>query len=431
MVSESAEAERSVAVGDELVLDVTTVAHGGVFIARLAGRVVFVSDTAPGERVRARVVEGSKRSFLRAETVEVLEASPHRRPQVWPEAGHERAGLARAGGAEFGHLELSYQRSLKEAVVADALRRLGGLDEAQSRVRVEALPGDDEAGGLGWRTRVRLHVDEEGRVGPYSARSRRVVPVGSLPLASEAVRAAAPLTARLPGALWVDVVAPSEGEALVLRRDGGPAAGRGEAQPDAVIVERVGGRAFRVSAGGFWQVHRQAAQTLSGAVRAAVDPERLDPAAANLDLYGGVGLLGAALGELGGPGTRLTSVESDARATELAGENLAEWVGSRAVSARVDRFLAQLERTASAAERERLARATVVLDPPRAGAGRDVMDALGRLGPAQIVYVACDPAAFARDLAYLAEHGYRPETIRGFDLFPHTHHVELVARLGR
>jgi tRNA/tmRNA/rRNA uracil-C5-methylase (TrmA/RlmC/RlmD family) len=127
-------------------------------------------------------------------------------------------------------------------------------------------------------------------------------------------------------------------------------------------------------------------------------------------------------------------VEADARATLHAGENLADGVGVRAVTSRVDRYLEALAATtddaSTDAARRGLRGATVVLDPPRSGAGREVVDRLARLGPAQLVYVACDPVAFARDVGYLRERGYDLEELRAYDLFPNTHHVEAVARLA-
>ena len=139
----------------------------------------------------------------------------------------------------------------------------------------------------------------------------------------------------------------------------------------------------------------------------AIDPDLFDPKADNLDLYGGVGLLAAAVGDRFGAGVRITSVESDAQATGFAAENLAEWVGASAQTGRVDRFLAGLGRDATAAERSRQQAATVVLDPPRSGAGYDVVDGIAALAPAQVVYVACDPVALARDVALFAGHGLR------------------------
>jgi tRNA/tmRNA/rRNA uracil-C5-methylase (TrmA/RlmC/RlmD family) len=397
------------AEGTELELEVTNVAHGGICVARHDGRVIFVSDTIPGEVVRARITEASKKSFWRADAVSVVRASEFRQPHVWSAASIDRAPEDRAGGAEFGHIRIDQQRELKRQVLADALRRMAAVD---SDVAVEALPGSDD--GTGWRTRVRLQVDADGRPGPFAARSHRVIGVTDLPLATTAVQDAAPLGQRFPGEEHIDVLEPSTGSARLI-------VGR---QKPTVIRERVGSREFRVDDRGFWQVHRAAAETLTAAVQDAVDEALFDPRAHNLDLYGGVGLLAAAVADRFGSTTRMTTVESDPRATEHAGENLAEWLGARAITARVERYVAQL-----AASGEQLTGSTVILDPPRSGAGRDVVDALARLAPEQLVYVACDPVALARDIGFFAERGYVLGSLRAFDLFPNTHHVEAVASL--
>ncbi len=403
--------------GREVDLEATNIAHGGIAVARLDGRVVFVSDAIPGETVRARITEDSKKSFWRAETVAVLEPSPHRIPHVWPEASVDRDPAERAGGAEFGHIDLAHQRTLKQQVLREALQRFAGLERDTP---VEGLPGADD--GTGWRTRVRLHVADDGTVGPYAARSHHVVAVDDLPLAADAIRELAPIRERYDGptAATIDVLAPSVGSGRLII---------GEQSP-SVIRERVGEREFLVDDTGFWQVHAAAAETLSAAVSGAVDAQLFDPKAANLDLYGGVGLLAAAIGDRFGAGMRVTSVESDARATEHAAENLADWLGAAVVTARVEHWVRSLADT-TAGERARLAAGTVVLDPPRAGAGRAVLEALAAVSPAQLVYVACDPVAFARDAGILAELGYRLESLRAFDLFPHTHHVEAVGLLVR
>jgi tRNA/tmRNA/rRNA uracil-C5-methylase (TrmA/RlmC/RlmD family) len=403
-------------VGSEVELDVTNIAHGGISVARLDGRVVFVSDAIPGERVRAVITDDAKKSFWRADTISVLEPSPHRQPHVWAEASIDRAPADRAGGAEFGHIALDHQRELKRHVLADAMQRMAGL---QTDAPVEDIGG--AADGTGWRTRVHLHVAPDGTLGPFAARSHRVIPVASLPLATAEVAAAAPLSETFTGEDAVDVLAPSRGGArLVVGR-----------QKPSTITEVVGTREFRLDDTGFWQVHARAAATLTNAVHQAVIDELADPGAYNLDLYGGVGLLAAALGDRLGRSTRVTSVESDPRATEYAAGNLSEWLGATAERARVERWVAALARDASANERERLARATVVLDPPRSGAGRQVVEHLVRLAPAQVVYVACDPVALARDVGSFREHGYELASLRAFDLFPHTHHLEAVATLVR
>lgn len=420
-------------IGEELELDVTNVAHGGIFVARHEGRVVFVSDTLPGERVRARITEANHKSFWRADTVEVLDASTERQPHIWEAAAVERAPEDRAGGAEFGHIAPAFQRELKRRVLADALSRMAHIE---SDVDVEAIPAGpnaspgDAAEGTGWRTRIRLHVGEDGSVGPYAARSHRVIPVIDLPLAERAVEAAAPLDEHFPGAASVDVVAPTTGRVQVIVAERGPD-GKRRPTPPNEIIERVGEREFRLDATGFWQIHSRAAETLYTAVQDTIDEALFDPRAANLDLYGGVGLLAAAVGDRFGPTVRITSVESNAQATDFAAENLSEWVGASAQTDRVDRFLQRMARESSSSDRARQSAATVVLDPPRSGAGRAVVDQLAILSPAQVVYVACDPVALARDIALFAGHGYQLRTLRAFDLFPNTHHVEAIALLSK
>ncbi|WP_231821291.1 class I SAM-dependent RNA methyltransferase [Microbacterium resistens] len=413
--------------GDLLDLDVTGIAHGGVSVARHDGRVVFVADAIPGERVRARVTDASKPAFWRAVAVEVPEPSSDRRPHLWAEASIDRDPEARPGGAEFGHIVPRRQRALKRQVLAEALDRFagGGVDAPE----VAAVSDHDG----GWRTRVTLHADADGHVGPYAARSHRIVPVEDLPLARPSIAAAA-RTLRARGEGRVELVEASDGQVRILRkaaaaREGGAGKGARRRAPRAprpvpeVLVERAAGREFRVDADGFWQVHPEAADTLDAAV-ADLLADRVDPDSAHLDLYGGVGLFAATLGRLGA--RTITTVESSPRAIAHARENLGD-LGVEAITARVDRFLADRRRDEAAARAH--AGGTVVLDPPRSGAGRAVVEDVVALAPSAVVYVACDPVAFARDLGTFRARGYDVEELRAFDLFPNTHHFEVVARL--
>ncbi|CAH0208541.1 MULTISPECIES: TRAM domain-containing protein [unclassified Microbacterium] len=393
---------------DLIDLDITGIAHGGTFIARHEGRVVFVADAIPGERVRARVTDTTKSSFWRAETVEVLDASPHRRTHVWPEADVSRDPDDRAGGADLGHIALDHQRVLKRRVLAEALDKFAGPG-----LEAPEVSGVDDTDGTGWRTRLSLHVDADGVVGPYAARSHRVIGVSSHPLARPRIAAEALALRNLkPGR--VDLVESADGAVHVLRR---PERGKRPAAP--VIVERVGERPFRVDADGFWQVHPRAAATLDGAVRTMLSG-RIDPEQVHFDLYGGVGLLASSLAAVGA--TDIVTVESSRRATDHAQENLAD-VDATAVTARVDRYLAGLPEGARAG--------TVVLDPPRAGAGRAVVEGVNALRPDAVAYVACDPVALARDLGTFRELGWEVASLDAFDLFPHSHHFETVALLTR
>lgn len=389
-----------------LELEIEKVAHGGIFVARHEGRVVFVSHTAPGEKVKAKVYEDKGGSFCRAETLEVLSPSKNRVSHIWKEA--DRLG---AGGAEFGHLALDYQRSLKTDVLEESLSRMAGISQ---RVQVLPVPGDETTNGLGYRTRVQLHVSAEGVAGPYQERTHNVVPVKSLPLAVTEINE---LGIHLKN--WQDVkrieiaTASTGGVQWFIDK---------KLKGDKKLTERAVGRSFRISSGGFWQVHRGAAELLATEVIELSDG--LDPEANNLDLYGGVGLFSGALATKYGKKLNITTVESSKVATSDASANLVDLAKHKAVAAPVEGFLRlQIKQGLQ------LAGATVILDPPRAGAGKTVVDQLVFLEPKKILYVACDPVSLARDLKAFLGSGYRLEQIRSYDLFPHTHHFETIASL--
>lgn len=397
-------------LGRVLELDIEKVAHGGIFVARHEGRVVFVSHVLPGEKVRALVYEDGGKSFCRAEPQEILVASPDRVEHAW-----DQAGVGGAGGAEFGHIKLSRQRELKADVLEEALDRMAGI---KLRPVVEAAPGDDEANGLGYRTRVQLHVNEFGDAGPYMERSHDVVLVRDLPLAVEDIRELGLHSKNWSGVKKIDVAASNTGQVQWRVDD--------KLKGDERLVERVAGRTFRISGGGFWQVHRKAAEVLTTAVLAMTEKVGFDKTAPNFDLYGGVGLFSGALAAKYGTDINISSVEAFKRATDDAVLNLGDLSKAKVVCAQVDRFLQDQQRA-----KVQLDTATVVLDPPRAGAGAKVIDLLCNLKPKHIVYVACDPVALARDLKGLLAGGYELQELRAFDLFPHTHHVEAIASLVR
>lgn len=409
--------------GQQLTLRIEKVAHGGIFVARHDGRVVFVSHVLPGELVKATVFEDRGGSFCRAEPTAILEASPDRVPHFWKEAGaygsNRELGVGGAGGAEFGHITLQRQRELKADVLEEALQRMAGIE---LRPVVEAVEGDDEANGLGYRTRVQLHVDESGEPGPYRERSHAVISTPRLPLAVEEINDLGLHLKNWQNVKKIEIAASNTGQVQYLVDK--------KAKGDAKLVERVAGRTFRISSGGFWQVHRGGAKVLTDCVNEMVAEQGIELNAPNLDLYGGVGLFAGALAARFANRLRITTVESVKQATEDAKANLADLPAVRAICAPVERFIVE---QVSAAENgtEDFSEATVVLDPPRSGAGAKVIDAIVKLAPKHVVYVACDPVALARDLKPLLAGGYELRKLRAFDLFPHTHHVETVASLVR
>ncbi|MEV7971996.1 TRAM domain-containing protein [Cellulomonas sp. NPDC089187] len=393
-------------------LEVGPVAHGGHCVARMAdGRVVFVRHTLPGERVRARVTETGPK-FWRADAVEVLDASADRVESVWPEAGP--GGV---GGGELAHVRLDAQRAWKSAVLTEQLSRLARIDR---EVPVDGMPGDD---GLGWRTRVSFVADAEGRLGMRKFRSHQVLALDSMPLMSEELAGLGLLDRRWSAGVTVDAVAPAGGDAPLVLVEGQPfdlRKGKADPRPNArnAVREVVGDWQYRVAAEGFWQVHRQAPGALVDAVLSGVGE-----ASTVLDLFSGAGLFSLPLADRVGTSGRVVAVEGDARAVKDARRNAHDRPQIELHQGDVGAVLGSLGVLDGVD--------AVVLDPPRVGAGREVVQAVAALDPGRIVYVACDPAALARDVAYLGEEGYQLQDVRGYDLFPMTHHVEAVAVLAR
>jgi tRNA/tmRNA/rRNA uracil-C5-methylase (TrmA/RlmC/RlmD family) len=367
-------------------LTVGRVAAGGACVARAEdGRVVFVRHALPGETVEAAVTsDGAK--FLRADAVSVLEPSPDRVAAPCPFAG---PGLC--GGCDWQHASPSAQLAIKTALVQEHLSRLAGFEWDGAVEAVEPL--------WGWRTRVQWSVSPDG-VGFHRHRSHDVIPVDTCLIAA--------MPPPSPAGSTVEVTA-LQGQTCTTVDD------RRVDLPGVRVT--VAGRRFEVAAGGFWQVHERAPEVLWDAVRAGLDPQ---PGERVVDLYSGAGLFAALLGDLVGPTGSVLAVEAHARACADAARNTDDqpWVKVRTSAVTPDLV-------------RRLQVDLVVLDPPRAGAGLDVAAALAGLDARAIAYVSCDAATFARDLKVLLEGGWRVSSLRAFDLYPQTEHVELVTILTR
>lgn len=401
--------------------------HGGEGVVRIEGKAVFVPGTIPGERVRVRVVDDRKR-WARAELVEVLEPSPDR---VDPPCPYVPA----CGGCDLQHVAPDAQRRLKRRVVVEQLERLGGL--------ADPPVGDCRAVGpdTGYRTHARLHAAPDGRLGFHRAGSHDVVPIDHCLILTPETQRVREVVGDGTGAAEVQVHAhastgtaaavlhpgpeaplhmppePTDGlapDVLLAQPDGTSLAFRG----DGVLAEEVAGATYRFDAASFFQVSRGGAQAIVDEVLAAAGP--VDGALA-WDLYAGVGLLSLALARAGADVLAVEGVRSSADwlAANAEDVGLAERV--RVVAEDVAGFVTDDHDDPPD---------VVVLDPPRTGAGPDVCARLAELRPAAIVYVACDPAAFARDAAALAEHGLHLTQAVPLDLFPMTHHVEVVARFS-
>jgi tRNA/tmRNA/rRNA uracil-C5-methylase (TrmA/RlmC/RlmD family) len=357
-------------------------AHGGHVVARIdagepdvGGTVVFVRHALPGEEVTVAITEGVVGDrFLRGDAVELHTRSADRVEAPCPVAG---PGLC--GGCDLQHVRLEAQREAKAGIVLEQLRRLAGID---TDLVVEPVRPDED--GLRWRTRVGFHRARDGRLGMLAHRSHRVVPV----------------------------------EDCLVRAPDAVVSVRGEWEPPKTVIEQVGTYAFAVDGAGFWQAHRDAPGVF---VRTVLEMAEVRPGDHVVDLFSGVGLFSAPLADAVGETGAVLAVEGDEVAASLASSNLATWPWARVSPGAVADVLAIEVDHGSSYD-------VVVLDPPRVGAKRKVLEQVVALGPRTVVHVACDPASFARDAAILAEHGYALADLRAFDAYPMTHHVEVIAK---
>jgi tRNA/tmRNA/rRNA uracil-C5-methylase (TrmA/RlmC/RlmD family) len=377
--------------GDQLEVDITAIAHGGHCIARYEGRVIFVRHAIPGERVIVEISDVTK-SFARGNCISVIKASKHR---VSPPCSYAR--FDGCGGCDFQHIDPNYQRELKSEIIKEQFSRL-----AKMEIDVEV---EEVKPNLHWRSRMEFTVSANGKVGLYASRSNQIVEIDKCLIAHEDIDIEKINQAKLPKSKRVDVAITSKGQSAVVIE------GR---ENLGLIEEQVDDINFSLNPITFWQSHRMAPTVLSQVVRDYVQAE---PADHIFDLYGGAGLFSAALLYQLGVAGRITLIESDENAIIDAKRNFALEPRVEIVEAKVEASLKKYR-----------AANVVLLDPPRAGAGERVISSIASLAPRTIVYVACDPAALARDSAYLAAQGYKLDQIRAFDLFPMTAHMELVAR---
>ena len=431
------EGRTPLAVGEGLDLDVEKAVYRGLALARHEGRVIFIPRAFPGERVRVRVAS-VERGFARAEIALILEPAKGRRPAPCAHA-------ERCGGCAYQGLTYEDQLGLKRDILAETLRRAGAPFEGETRL----APSPEE----GWRTRASFHFETRAgtlRLGLHEEGSHTVVDLERClqlsPGLNEVARGlkhaldarrelwpalhglhlaagnesgcVASLAVRLPIA-EVTRLLPLRSAVPGLT---GFAALVGEGDPSRFVMlhgsPRLGHRILDLRmtshARAFFQANRFQAE---GLVRAVL--ELLPREGPALDLYAGVGLFAL---PLLARGQVVRAVESDETAVDDAREN-ARRLGLAGF--RIDR--GDVRETLAALPREDGEQ--IVLDPPRTGAGLDVVELLAARRPRTIVYVSCDPPTLGRDLAHFARRGYRADALRAFDMFPDTFHLETVVRL--
>jgi 23S rRNA (uracil1939-C5)-methyltransferase len=382
--------------------------YGGEGLGRLDGRVVFTPFVLPGERIRAQARQ-EKPGLVRAQALEVLAPAPERVAAPCPY-------FARCGGCHYQHAPYESQLRVTRAILVEEIRRLGKIEPPREIGIVSGEP-------WGYRNRAQLHV-EDGRLGYREARSHRLCAIDHCPIGSPAVNdAIRTLLSMQRDGRWprfvrsLEVFTDERQVQLNVLETDRPVARRFFDWAAELIPGMVTGALdyegrFRVSSNSFFQVNRFLHGRL---VEAALEGIQGDTA---LDLYAGVGLFSLALAR---KFRKVTAVEAGGGAVRDLQFN-AEREGLanlRSEQRSTEEYLAGCAKAPD----------FVLVDPPRLGLGKTVVERLLAIRPPKLTIVACDPATLARDLAALVGGGYRISAMTLVDLFPQTFHLETVVRL--
>jgi len=389
-------------IGDSFEAEIEKVAHGGHFIVRHEGAVFFVRHAIPGERARV-VVSATGSSFNRADVVEVLEPSPDR-----VQSPCKFSHPAGCGGCDFQHISMNRQRQLKSDVITEQFARIAKID-----VYIEV---EEVSTPLHWRTRSIATTDGLGQLGFYGNRSHCVIPVDDCLIMLKEMNMPELASRTWSADVRIEIATSNTNERNIALA---PVRGEGKArltEGGQILHEKAGEKTLDVSQGSFWQSNTHAPAILTSAV---LDFAQLRSGDQVLDLYGGVGLFTSVIVEIIGTSGRVDLIEASKSATADAIRNFANNPNVKIISGDVAQHLPRI----TSAD-------VVILDPPREGAGKAVISEILRLKPRTVVYVACDPAALARDTGYFLEKSYSLTALRGFDLFPMTHHIECVAQFS-
>jgi len=398
--------------------------YGGEAMGRLPdGRAVFVPFALPGERVRLRLVE-EKRGFARAELLEVLSASPER---ISPRCRH----FGVCGGCHYQHLPYPAQLHAKREILREQLQRIGHIEQPPVAPTV-ASPQE-----WNYRNHVQFHLTAEGELGFVNAKADEILPITECHLPEAPINALWPELHfdSNPDVERVALRCGTNDDLMLILEADSPQAPEIATETDISVVHlfaehtvvlagsdhlfmRVLGREFRLSAGAFFQVNTPMAEKMVEHLIANL------PISANdtlLDLYCGVGLFSAFFAGRAG---RVIGVESSAPACEDFVFNLDEFENVELYEGLAEEILpALLQKIGEISY--------VLVDPPRAGLERRVLDSLLALAPHTIAYVSCDPATLARDTRRLVEGGYSLQQVTPFDLFPQTFHIESISLFRR
>lgn len=409
------------------IIDLTTeqMTYGGAALARHEGQIIFVPYALPNEQVRVRV-RSTKKRWAKAELIKILEPSPER---IEPACIH--FGASRCGGCHWQHIRYEAQLRYKHEIVCEQLQRIGRIDDPP----VQPCLGMNEP--WHYRNHVQLRRSDDGlgfvradKQGVYAINSCQIMNRAIYPLFEAAktscdepfkrliLRGSEETGERLAifeGKPSQPIISQLPNDCHVVKRDK-----KGRVRPirgKIAYHEEANGQRWRVHANSFFQVNTQQAEQLLRVVKEFLFPLRGDEIL--VDCYAGVGLFGLSLADAV---KQVYLVESQPNAVADARRHAAQSKNTTVIRATTEHALSHWSQYGSPPD-------VVLLDPPRAGCKEVVLHQLGKMQIPTIIYVSCDPTTQARDIRRLLDLGYVLDVVQPIDLFPHTYHIESVARL--
>ena len=380
--------------GDIITLEIGKIAHGGHFIARHNNQVIFVRHAITDEIAKVKITSINSRLAF-GDAIEILKPSKNR---TAPPCKYSKPGGC--GGCDFQHISIDFQQSLKKVIVQDQFMRIANIDISPDIISTEPLTG------LNWRSRLNLSISSNGKLGLFSHKSNEVIEIDECLIAVNKIN-----DSEIFNKIWnnqdrLKISVSSEKE-LNVSQSGKTIQGSNELKE---IVEDI---TFIISPKSFWQSHKNAPRLL---LQKVVKYANIKIGDTVCDLYGGAGLFTAPVANLVGEKGRVHLIERDNDCIKDAKKMFQDKKNIIIHHGKVEQKLGKIKNID-----------IIILDPPRNGAGKQVIHQIIDKKPKSIVYVSCDPASLARDTKILIENNYTLNNIVGLDLFPMTHHIECIA----
>ena len=390
--------KKKLVIGDIVTLDIGTIVHGGHFIARYNNQVVFVRHAITGEVANVKITSvNSKLAF--GDAIEILKSSNDR---VIPPCKYSYPGGC--GGCDFQHISIKNQQGLKKIIIKDQFKRIAKIDIDPDVLSVEPYSG------LYWRSRLDLAISINGKTGLYSHKSNEIIEIKECIIAVEKINKSEVFKKNWDSNDRLRISVSSENELNINQSE---KTILGLAELKEVVNENI----YTISPKSFWQSHKNAPSILMQKVLKYADIKLGDRVC---DLYGGAGLFTLPISDLIGESGEVHLVERDNYCIKDAKKMFQSKKNIIIHHGKVEQKLGKIKNIN-----------TIILDPPRNGVSKQVINQIIEKKPKLIVYVSCDPASLARDTKILIENNYSLDNFVGLDLFPMTHHIECVASFSK